>query len=253
LDHRFNDEVLGYVSYNRGFKSGGWNPSVLPARSFAPEKLDAYEIGIKTNSADNRWRLNVSPFLYKYKDMQVESFQNAILLISNGASSKLYGVDVDAEAQVTHELRLRVGVSALHSDFTSYPAADITTPAPGGGTNYAIGSVTGNHVPLAPKAQANAGFDYTLPSPIGPFVLNATYSYNSGWFAEPDNRLRQSSYSLVNAKVTWTSPTGVYQVSGWGKNLGDTLYATSLYSQSTGDAIQFAPPRTFGIDLKVSF
>ncbi|MDB6046387.1 MAG: hypothetical protein JWM63_4938 [Gammaproteobacteria bacterium] len=48
LDHRFTDDILGYVSYNRGFKSGGYNTHSADNPPYNPETLDAYEIGAKT-------------------------------------------------------------------------------------------------------------------------------------------------------------------------------------------------------------
>jgi len=48
LDHKFSDDVLGYVSYNRGFKSGSFNPFTWTNPPTNPEVLDAYELGLKT-------------------------------------------------------------------------------------------------------------------------------------------------------------------------------------------------------------
>lgn len=253
LDHRFNDQLLGYVSYNRGFKSGGWNAAQNPAIAFSPEKLDAYEIGIKANTADHRLQVNASPFFYKYKDMQVESFPQAILLISNGASSQIYGIDIDANALLTRHWRVHAGATLLHATFTSYPNADLTTPVPGFGNIYGTKDAAGNHIPLAPSAIATLGLDYTIPSTIGDFTLNATWSHNSGWWAEPDNRLKQSAYELVSAQLSWVPKGGAFEIDVWAKNLTNESYALALFTESQGDVIQYAPPRTFGVRLKTSF
>ena len=49
LDHRFSPEVMTYASYNRGFKSGGFNGQLPTDPAFAPETLDAYEMGVKSD------------------------------------------------------------------------------------------------------------------------------------------------------------------------------------------------------------
>jgi len=38
LDHRFSPELMAYVSENRGFKSGGFNPQVPTDPAYEPEK-----------------------------------------------------------------------------------------------------------------------------------------------------------------------------------------------------------------------
>ena len=48
LDHKFTSQTLGYISWNRGFKSGGFNSSVPTQPAYRPETLDDYEIGEKT-------------------------------------------------------------------------------------------------------------------------------------------------------------------------------------------------------------
>ena len=253
LDHRFNDELMGYVSYNRGFKSGGFNPAQVPAISYKPEKLDAFEIGLKANTADNRLRFNVSPFYYKYDEIQVESFANAILLISNGADAKLYGVDIGMDAQLTQQLTLHAGTTLLHSEFTYYPDADLTTPFPGGGNLYTVESAAGHRLPCAPAGIGTLGLNYVIPSPIGNFTLNASYTYNSGFYLEPDNRLKQPNYNMVSSQLAWLSKGGVWEVDLWGKNLTNSYYALAEFSESQGDVEQYAPPRTYGFRVRMNF
>lgn len=67
------DDINTYVSYNRGFKSGGYNTtSVTPNQAaLKPETLDAYEVGVKSELFDRRVRFNVAAFHYKYRDIQV--------------------------------------------------------------------------------------------------------------------------------------------------------------------------------------
>lgn len=61
LDHRFSDEVMGYVSWNTGFKSGGFNANSPGTAPYKLETLQAYEAGLKTDLFDGRLRLNTSP------------------------------------------------------------------------------------------------------------------------------------------------------------------------------------------------
>lgn len=260
LDHNFSSEILGYVSYNRGFKSGGFNPAQLPALDYKPEKLDAYEVGLKTQTVDHRVRLNVAGFWYSYSQIQVESFANQILLISNGAKARMQGIDADLNAAVTSNFTAHLGASFLHARFTDYPHADKTTPVPfdpanpfSGGNTYSFEDATGHPVPRAPDFMLSTGGTYTIPMPTGDIDLNLNYNYNSGWNAEADGRLKQKAYSVVDARATWTSPDKRWQVDFWGKNLTDTDYALTMFSQQAYDEQHWAPPRTFGLTGKLRF
>ena len=253
LDHRFSEALLAYVSYNRGFKSGGFNDDLVPTTVYKPETLDAYELGAKTDLLNRRLRIDASAFLYNYANIQAITYPAGLELIYNGAKAKLYGLDLAIDAKLASNLTLTTGLELLHSQFTSFPNADFSTPAPGGGTNFGTFDATGKHLAQAPGVTYDLALNYTVPTSVGQFAATGTYAYNSGWYCDPDNRLHQGAYSLVNAQVAWTSPTGVYKASVWGKNLGDTQYLTALASQGNGDYSVYAPPRTYGFTVERRF
>jgi len=91
--------------------------------------------------------------------------------------------------------------------------------------------------------------DWRLPGPFSDLDANLTYAYNSGWYADPDNRLRQPSFNQVNAKLTWRLPERV-SISIWGRNLTDETYAEWLSdAPSTTDVFTASPPRTYGFEI----
>src|SRR3546814_7914661 len=65
--------LLLFATATSGFKSGGFNPGI-PADDFFPEKIWAYESGLKTRLFDNRVRLAASAFYYDYSDIQVVQY-----------------------------------------------------------------------------------------------------------------------------------------------------------------------------------
>jgi iron complex outermembrane receptor protein len=256
LDHRFTPDLMAYISYNRGFKSGGFNDIQVPANEFLPETLDAYEVGTKADFFGNRLQLNTSAFLYNYKNMQNALYYNNSEFIYNSAAAKLYGLDVDGKVGVTKNFAITASAEWLHTYYTSFSNANFSTPVPGGGTVFAMNpplGAKGHHVPLAPDATFSIGADYTVETSFGDIVFNATDSYNSGWFAEPDNRLHQNSYNIVNARMSWNSTDKTDTVSFWGKNLTNVNYLTALASATNGDYSVFAPPRTYGVTVSKKF
>ena len=196
---------------------------------------------------------NVSGFLYNYKNIQDVRYPDGLEVIFNGAAAKLYGVDLDLNAQLTKHLTLTAGLEVMRSYYTSFPDADLSSPAVGGGTNFGTFDATGRELALAPNLTWDVALNYVLPTSTGDFTLTGSYSYNDGWYCDPDNRLHQPPYSLVNAQVSWTSPSTLDKVTVWGKNLRNMQYLTGLASQSNGDYAQYAPPRTYGITIARKF
>jgi iron complex outermembrane recepter protein len=115
------------------------------------------------------------------------------------------------------------------------------------------GSATGNQLPLAPHVTASLTGSYPIPTPVGAWQLSATDGYNSGYYTEADNRLRQASYQLVIAALQWTDPTLRYWVRLWGKNLLNEQVADFLATQLANTGVLLDAPRTYGITLGVSF
>jgi iron complex outermembrane recepter protein len=255
LDHRFSDAVMGYISYDRGFKSGGFNAVTVPLAPFKPEVVDAYELGSKTQLVDNRLRLNSSVYYYNYRDIQETSYTNdGILAIVNGASSHLYGLDLSAEARLTSNLTLEAGFNAEHAEFVSFPNAPHTEPAgpPFFGNNGSQIDASGYQLPYAPKFVYSVAATYTLPTAVGRFGATASDTYDSGWFGEPDNRLHQGGYNVINLQGGWTSPHD-FGIKLWAKNLTNRVYELYASSSSYASTVGYADPRTFGITFTQDF
>jgi iron complex outermembrane receptor protein len=59
---------------------------------------------------------------------------------------------------------------------------------------------------------------------------------------------------LVNVSTQWASESGKYSATLWVKNLAQaTYYIARISDPGIGDAQEQAPPRTFGVTLKVRF
>ena len=271
LDHHFTDDVLGYLSYNRGFKSGTFNPQAQPNQPqtkpgpLAPEVLDAFEGGLKTEFLDHRVRLNAAAYYYKYKNIQVSQFSNNIEIVYTGDGATMYGLDADVTARVTRAFTLNGGVALIHGRYDHFVNAFVATPNRGvaQGCVYTFGCgantvtlngvATGGHLQNTPTATFNGGGSYKLETTAGDFLLTANYYYNSGFYSEPVNRLMQPHFSVVDASLTWTAPGKHFDVRIWGKNLADTLYAEQLAAVDTADLRTPAPGRTLGVTAGVHF
>lgn len=255
LDHQFGPDLLGYVSYNRGFKSGGANLTSVTAPMYKPEQLDAYEVGFKSTLLDRRVRLNAAAFYYDYKDIQVSAAAAGIISIYNGAAARTYGFELELDAQITNQLRLNAGYTYLDAKFTRFPNAVINTPNPAGGVRQVIGSAEDNRLPNAPRSVITAGASYSIALGSNTLTLNGNVYHNSGYAAEPDNFRKQPSYQLYNASADFTID-GRWTISIWGRNLSNE--AVDLFPSVNGlggglgvPRSSYAPPRTYGVTLGV--
>jgi iron complex outermembrane recepter protein len=211
---------------------------------------------LKNQFWDRRFRLNVAGFYYDYNDIQLRSLvpPNPVPLLYNAAKSKIKGADVDLELAVTSNLRLTAGVEYLNAKYDSFPDGSCAVPAPtGGNPTSVLCNLDGRTMIRSPKFTSNVGVQYTMPLPGGTSLrLSANDNYNSGFFWEPDNRLRQRPYNLVSAAARFSFQDDHYALELWGKNLANEVIFTNAASASS-DTYAIGQPRTFGITGSMKF
>jgi iron complex outermembrane receptor protein len=251
LDHHFTDDVNGYVSYNRGFKSGGYNVTAPALPAYSPEKLDAYETGLKTQFLQRRVTLNTAFFFYNYQNIQVSRFVNGSPEVYNGGRAHLYGLDVDATVRVTQGLTISAGLELEHDRFTDFPNADFFLNCAHPYPTVCSLSANGKQLPQTPAASGTINIDYRIAVVNSELHFNVNEAANSGYYYEPNNEFKQSAYGLLNGSIGWTYSH--YSVTLWGKNLTDVIYATAVNPAPTAISAAYAAPRTYGITLGAKF
>lgn len=257
LDYSVTPDILTYVSYNRGFKSGGFNSNSIAVGPFLPETLDAYEVGLKTTILNRRVRFNVAGFYYDYKDVQVQRVTTAGTGIYNSGKETVYGLEADLEAKLSARLGLRLNYQFIpHAQYVNFPSAVIATPRPAGGYFITTGSASGNRAVLSPRNTANAALDYNLPVSSGDVNFNASVYYNSGIYNDPDNLVKQPAYALVNLSARYRASSG-YSVSAWVRNLTNEAVSAidgiQTFGATGANRVGYAPPRTYGVTVGYAF
>ena len=256
VDHKFGPDVLGYVSFNTGFRSGGYNADFAGNPPFKPETIKAAEVGLKSELLNRRLRLNIAGFHYNYSNIQVARYIGTQEEIFNGSKAELYGFDLDSELVVARGLSVTGGVSYLHDRFTSFPDAPFVVAVgscvpPLGGVCSA--SAAGKKLPFAPTMTANVGVSYKFDVSFGTISLDGNYFHTSKLYAAPDNVLEQAPYGLGSAAISWTSPTNQLSIKVYAKNLGNKVYATSLLENQQGPTRSYGAPRTYGVTAGYKF
>jgi iron complex outermembrane receptor protein len=256
LDHKFGANVLGYMSYSTGFKSGGYNLAAGANPPYQPEDIKASEVGLKSELFDRRLRLNVSAFNYIYNNIQVAEDHSDTEIIVNGAKAKMYGADIDAEFAVVAGLTLNGGFSYIHDRFVNYPNAQFIVPVDGcvppfGGV--CSGSANGKELPYTPTISWNLGGDYKWELAIGAITFNANYFRSGSFYGASDNVAIQKAYGLVNTSIMWSDRENHLRLGVYGRNLSNTVYATSVSETTPGESISLGEPRMYGVTIGYKF
>jgi len=274
---------MAYVGANRGFKSGLFNPVVLPGAGIdppvAPEVLDAYTVGEKADFLDHRLRVNVEGFWYKYKNIQVDEVLSGVTHITNAAAATIKGVDLDVTVIPVEHLTVTASLEGLDGTYDSYPNGTFFAynPITGGNCTFLPGNsggclalppnynaatgnwdLKGNKTIQTPPFSSSLTFAYTANSPTGEYTLSLAWNHTGNYYFDADNGKgqiapslplndKQPTVNLLNASVSWVSNDGHWSARVWGKNLTGLQYISFGLEDSFATQDSPAPPRTFGI------
>lgn len=253
-DYHITPDTLLYATYNRGFRSGGFNILQETSKRLKPESVDAFEAGTKIDALNRALRLNAAVYYIKAKDLQLTRLSGAGEQETvNAGASESYGVELEATLIPVAGLTLSAAGTILHSEYTDFKDAPISTPLPGGGNSQAPGDATGNDTPRQPNKTLTLSAAYETPLANGKLRLAGTYFWSAKWYSDPDNTLFQPSYNLVSGQVSWTEPSGHVTFRVFGRNLTNAKVVSQFARLAPlGDVQMLYEPRTIGgaVDFK---
>ena len=257
-----NDDLMAYTSYSRGFRSGGYNvrfsdttlvtqpdnPGSTPG-PYDEEVVDALELGFKYSLPDGRGRFNAAVFRNEYDDMQLSANnQSGVQSIFNAAKATMQGVELEGVFAITDQFTIEASYGYVDA---SYDEADFLVRTFGPGTD--VGDFLLQMVSEQTWFVA-ATYDHYLGD-SGSLSWRASYNYADEAAADNFNFLLLEDYSLVDASVTYRSPSEKLSVSLWGKNLTDEVYFNFGFDNTSigSKTMWLSPPRSWGIQLTYEF
>jgi len=261
VDYQVQPDVLLYGYYARGFKSGGFVGRIAVAQDigpFAPEKVDTFEVGIKSEWLDHHLRANLSLFYTDYRELQVaqpylytnpQGGTSISSTIANADDARIKGFEFETIIAPFDGLTLIGSYAYLDAKYHSFDYLDQATQS-------SI-SLAGFQLENSPKRTVSVGATYKLP--LGPGNLSAHTQLNytsSKYFSSvtdvPRSLIQPTTY--VNANLDWAPNDGKWTVGLWATNLADRRYILSVVdAPGFYDNIGYAPPREFGISYKQSW
>ncbi|MFQ5548195.1 MAG: TonB-dependent receptor [Woeseia sp.] len=208
------------------------DPNAPPANiDFGPETVNAFEIGLKSDFADDRVRFNAAAFFTDYEDVQQNITRLATgIVVLNVPGAEITGFDVDLTAVLTPGFLISAGVGYADTELTDPLIID--DPQNPGVPLVDSSAFLGQRLAQAPDWTANASAIYnrTLGN-SGRVVVRADWSHTGEVLHELvengsplQSIVTEDSYNLVNARIGYVSPEGDWDVFVWGKNVFDERY-----------------------------
>ena len=288
--YRFNDSVMGYASYARGYKSFGYNMDrvqgatatnplpITPSDSllFPSETVDSFEVGLKNTLFNRSVLFNITYFNQKFEDFQLNTFLGTAFVVESIPELTSEGVDADFVWFTPVEgLSLSGGVTYTDTKYGDFTAADLANP----GNFPQLSLLPGARASFAPEWSATAAvaFDRSIGSGMKLGLnLSAKYSteFNTGSDLLPYKM--QDAMTLLNGRITLGAEDDRWALDLWAQNLTDEEYKqVAINAPLQGSAFQttvqpngtyynpaldtqtynafMGQPRTYGVTLRVRY
>lgn len=259
LSYTFDNDTLVYASYNRGYRAGAVNgggyTSSAGINYIEPERVNAYELGLKGRYLDRALTLAASLFYYDYTNQQLQDTRpGPVSFLVNTPKSSVYGGEIEATIRPANWFGVNIAFGYLQSE---YKQLTLQTT-----------DLSGNSLPFAPKYTAQVGLDWDLFD-LGGGKLNFSPNMNfaSRQFFSPFNEtnaagtgqinseLQQKANAKVNATLTWSKDR--FTIRGFVNNLlNEKTYGYGLDLRGAGFPYNFlvpSTPRTYGVSVRVGF
>lgn len=245
-------ELTVYGAVAKGFKSGGYSRA-LQNLPYGPEHVTAFELGFK--SAIGRFlTVNVAGFYTDYQDLQVQStLEPGIARTINADKAEVKGLEFEGVIRPGLGFFLQGAATYTDAKFKDFQEG-VRVERVGGGSLFYFVQRAGRPLTRVPKYTASARGGWSGPvGELGTFGLDASYAYTSG-IPTDDNKFRYlDPRHVVDARVTWTAPSGDVSLSLIGTNLTNEQHLAGLNHSGGGKNVIYTDPRGFFVEFSVKY
>lgn len=257
-DYSLNPTSMGYISYSRGFKSGAFDgrsntaAAVLPLVPINPEKIDTLELGVKSDLAKGRARINAAVFYNKWKDLQgTGTDPNGNFYRTTLGDVHTKGAEFEARVVPGTGLEIFGQLSLLS---TGYDKVTFNQAVLCGNLNTGTRQL---ELKMAPPYSYQIGTLYSRPGAGGRFSVSGTLSGKGHFWHTSCNADvgSEDGFTLIDATVAYESKDNRWRITAAGENLADEKYVIGSFAvgglrMSSG---YFNPPRRVSLTLRYSY
>ncbi len=205
---------------------------------FDGDKLDNYEIGLKTTLWGGRATVLASAYYLDWKDMLVYVNDPAFAPGGdshnvNSGGAEITGFEVELNAFLTEQFSIRLAADINDSEVT-----DVGVPFQN--------AQDGNELLYAPGDSVAIALDYSVPVANDWLLdLHLDHAWVAKQFADSQNTIMVPSYRKVNARVTLRHPNQKWRIALFGTNLADDEI---LRGRDTLATFYWHNPRQIGLE-----
>ena len=280
LAMQWTPDVMTFVRWSRGYKAGGSAESAanFALSTYGPEKVEAWELGFKTQFLDRAITLNGSVFRNSFTDMQVDFTTDPLDLTQvstvNAGKATIQGLEAELMIRPLRNAGLSLSYAYLDPKLKQIRAVAGTNfdPAVNPSSPARLGDDVSRFftLPFVPRNAYTIAGDWQVIDAGGrTLTAFASYSYQGRMYTSSVAGLatvggkfwRNDAREVVNARLVLdmqVDPATV-SVALFANNLLDHRsrdFVIGVGSQLGGYVSQTAPwsePRTIGVELKVGF
>lgn len=244
-------QLMTYVSYSKGYKSGGYEQRLAPgatrAPSFEPEFAEVYELGFKSTLANGRLSLNGAWFYTDYTDMQISVVDGVAPTLTNAGDSTITGIELEANWRPAEPWQATFSLGWLDAAYDRLTVRALNS-----------GVALDGELPNTSEWQLAASLAYDIAwGDRGTLTPRLDWSWRSSYFVDGANSplLEQDDFHLLNASLTYSPPGERWALVLSGRNLTDEAYLVAGLAQyNIGQTEgQFARPREWNLSLRLNF
>jgi len=245
-----SDHATLVASYARGYRFGGLNsvPDAPPSvpTSFHSDKLDNYELGVRTKWLDGRMTADLTAFYINWRDLQIlQRFGTyAYSFTSNVGAARIKGAEFALNAAPTPNWLLSIGGSYQDARTSEFFSSVEWGPVK-----------SGTRLGQSPEFTGYAQVRYMKPFDRVQFDTAATYSYRSSSHNNLVNSIPLDAFGTFDlaTSVQFTSMSLRPRVSLIAKNLTDKHADLFGLRINNVDVVSTNLPRQVMLKLDVAF
>ena len=259
LSYQSSENMLYYISYSQGYRSGGfngrWGNQFSAIRPYRPETVTNIELGLKSQLLDNRLRFNMAIFDMDYEDKQLDvDIPDTLAAIGratvtdNVAEATFRGIEIELYAIINQNFSVDLNMGYLDASYDEF-FADFT----GSGTEADFTYLE----PLrAPELTWTLGLTYEWQAGAGIAYIRA-----SAHFIGEHHTSQLNSQTVFNNDQTLVDLSMNYEIDNttfafFAKNITEEDGFTVGYDVFAGAAWTYGmarKPRVWGFNITQSF
>jgi iron complex outermembrane receptor protein len=234
--YQFNDDLMGYASYDRGWRGGTSNIAGAPQPPafglFDAEESDNIELGFKWSLMGGRGLWNMAIFYQTYTDFQYlaeVAYRDAEAGVSietpvvNVDEAEVYGFDTDVTYLLSEVWTLSAALSYNKTELSDAKDVPCINGEPGSDVwDFNTCDLTGDRAGNLPEWSVNLFTEYSIPSDSGnsDWYGRALLNWESEYYSNTE-QANLESYATLDLFLGWRTASRSWDAQVWAKNIFD--------------------------------